>query len=312
MILNGIVTKSVGGLFTVSLSSEYMGKKEIEAYAKGAFKHDRMTLLAGDYVDIDVNEHNEFYISKIHERKNSLIRPPLANIDVLFVVISCVRPCPVLETVDKLISIAEANKIEPVIVITKADLDMDFAKSTKELYEKCGFKAFLTSSENGEGCEALLDYIKAESLEREMIFAFSGASGAGKSTFINKIFPQLSLETGELSKKLDRGKNTTRKTELFSLSELTGEKSKGFLADTPGFSLLDFERFDFFSLEDLVLTFREFSESIGKCKYTKCSHTKEEGCDILARVKAGEIPKSRHQSYVSLYEVLKNKPKWKK
>ena len=312
MILNGIVTRSVGGLFRVHLSSEYMGKSEIDAHAKGAFKHEKITLLAGDYVDIDVNENGEFYISKIHDRRNSLIRPPLANIDVLFVVISCVKPCPVLETVDKLISIAEIKGIEPIIVITKTDLDMDFARETKELYEKSGFKVFLTSSENGEGCEELLCYIKKESQERETVFAFSGASGAGKSTFINKIFPSLSLETGDLSKKLDRGKNTTRKTELFSLSDLTNEKSKGFLADTPGFSLLDFERFDFFSLDELTSAFREFSSSIGKCKYTKCSHTKEEGCDILARVKSGEIPKSRHQSYVSLYEILKNKPKWKK
>ncbi|MBQ8164008.1 MAG: ribosome small subunit-dependent GTPase A [Clostridia bacterium] len=312
MILKGTVIRSVGGLFGVRLDSEFVGKTEIEARAKGAFKHEKITLLAGDRVDVDANEHDEFYISKIHERKNSLIRPPLANIDVLFVVISCVRPAPVLETVDKLICIAEKNSIEPVIVITKSDLDKDFAQSTKEIYEKSGFTVFVTSSEDGCGCDELLEYLKKTSRERETIFAFSGASGAGKSTFINKIFPSLQLEVGDLSKKLERGKNTTRKTELFALDKLTGEQSKGYLADTPGFSLLDFERFDFFDLEDLVYTFREFSSSIGKCRYTKCSHTKEEGCDIIARVKSKDIPKSRHESYKALYEVLKNKPRWKK
>jgi ribosome biogenesis GTPase len=122
----------------------------------------------------------------------------------------------------------------------------------------------------------------------------------------------LSLETGELSQKLERGKNTTRKTELFALSNLLGEGHTGYLADTPGFTLLDFERFDFFDLEDLFDTFREFRKSEGMCRYTKCSHTKEEGCDIIARVESGEIPKSRHDSYVALYSILKNKPKWKK
>lgn len=310
MILCGIVIRSVGGLFTVALDEEYNGKRYIDAHAKGAFKHDKITLLAGDRVEVDINENDEPYISKIAPRKNSLIRPPLANLDVLFVVISCVKPAPVLETVDKLICIAEAKGIESVVVITKSDLDMDFAKSTAEAYRKSGFTVFVTSSENGEGKEALLEYIA--SCDKNTVFAFSGASGAGKSTFINKLFPTLSLETGDLSHKLERGKNTTRKTELFALSSLIGEEYGGYLADTPGFSLIDFERFDFFELDELFDTFREFRISKGECRYTKCSHTKEEGCDIIARVKSGEIPKSRHDSYVALYNILKNKPKWKK
>lgn len=312
MILSGTVTKSVGGLFTVSLDTEYNGKSYIDAYAKGAFKHEKMTLLAGDRVEVDINENGEPYIAKILPRKNWLIRPPLANLDVIFVVISCVKPSPVLETIDKLICIAESKGIEPVIVITKSDLDKSFATETAQIYQKSGFEVFITSSEDGEGCPELLEYIKAVSKSRNAIFAFSGASGAGKSTFINKIFPTLMLETGALSSKLERGKNTTRKTELFALSELVGEGAQGYLADTPGFTLLDFERFDFFELESLFDTFREFADSIGKCKYTKCSHTKEDGCDIIARVKSGEIPTSRHASYVSLYNILKSKPKWKK
>lgn len=311
MILKGTVIKSVGGLFTVALDNDYNGKHQIDAHAKGAFKHEKITLLAGDRVDIDVNENDEMYISKIDERKNSLIRPPLANLDVLFVVISCVRPAPVLETIDKLICIAEEKGIEPVVVITKADLDRSFAIETAEIYRKIGFDAFITSSEDAQGRQELYSYIKQRS-SGGAIFAFSGASGAGKSTFINTLFPKLSLETGDLSRKLERGKNTTRKTELFSLDDLMGEGVRGYLADTPGFTLLDFERFDFFDLDKLFYTFREFRASEGKCRYTKCSHTKEQGCDVLERVKSGEIPRSRHESYVALYNILKSKPKWKR
>ena len=312
MILKGTVIKSVGGLFTVALDNDYNGKHQIDAHAKGAFKHEKITLLAGDRVDIDVNENDEMYISKIDERKNSLIRPPLANLDVLFVVISCVRPAPVLETIDKLICIAEEKGIEPVVVITKADLDRSFAIETAEIYRKIGFDAFITSSEDAQGRQELYSYIKQRSSSGGAIFAFSGASGAGKSTFINTLFPKLSLETGDLSRKLERGKNTTRKTELFSLDDLMGEGVRGYLADTPGFTLLDFERFDFFDLDKLFYTFREFRASEGKCRYTKCSHTKEQGCDVLERVKSGEIPRSRHESYVALYNILKSKPKWKR
>lgn len=312
MTVSGIILKSVGGLFSVRLDGEYEGKREFDVRAKGSFKHDKITLLAGDRVSIEIDDHGEFYIKEVLERKNSLIRPPLANLDMIFVVISCKKPAPVYETIDKMISIAEFNKIEPVIVITKADLDPEFARSTYEIYSKAGFKTVITSSESGEGCLEVKEYICEISQKMPIVCAFSGASGAGKSTIINKIFPSLKLETGDLSRKIERGKNTTRTTELFPLENLLGSGHLGYLADTPGFSLLDFERFDFFSLEELKDTFREFGEVEGKCRYTKCTHTKEEGCNIIERVKSGEIPRTRHESYVSLFNILKAKPKWKK
>ena len=139
------------------------------------------------------------------------------------------------------------------------------------------------------------------------IAAFAGASGVGKSTLLNRLFPELHLETGEISHRIERGKNTTRQVSLYPLSN---EEDCGYLADTPGFTMLDFERFDFFDKEALPQTFREFVPYIGECRYTKCSHTKEEGCAILAAVKNGKIPPSRHQSFLSLYEVLKKKTKW--
>ena len=242
-------------------------------------------------------------IEEIEERKNALIRPPMSNLDVLFVTVAAASPAPILETVDKLIAIAEYNRIEPVIVLTKCDLDAQMAQKLSNIYKRAGFSVFVTGKD--ADLTPLSDYIA--SLKDGTVAAFSGASGVGKSTLLNRLFPQLSLETGEISHRIERGKNTTRHVSLFPLRE-DGEGV--YLADTPGFTMLDFERFDFFELEDLPLNFREFVPYIGECRYTKCSHTKEEGCAILGAVKEKKIPRSRHDSFLSLYEVLKKKPKW--
>ena len=311
-MIKGTVLKGVGGLYTVRLDQEYEGSCLASVRGRGAFRHDKLVLLTGDRVELEPQADGSFFCKTILERKNSLIRPPLANLDIIFVVIPCKKPMPSFEIIDKLIAIAEHNKIEPVILITKADLDNDFANEMYRVYTHSGFDAIITSSENGDGVEGVRKYLKERTLHTCPICAFAGASGAGKSTLLNAIFPTLCLETGGLSEKIERGKNTTRHTELFSLKELLGQECNGYLADTPGFSLLDFERFDFFGLEDLFYNFRELRLSEGKCKYTKCSHTKEEGCDVLARVKSGEIEKTRHQSYMALYEILKKKPSWKK
>jgi len=310
MIL-GTVIKGVGGLYTVRLDTEINGEEYVNVRGRGAFRHEKLTLLTGDRVELEAVNDSEFFCKRILERKNSLIRPPLANLDVIFAVIPCVKPMPDLHIVDKMLCIAEHNGIEPVIIITKADLDEDFAKTTYETYKKCGFEVFITSSESHNGIKAVYDYIKKISTQGAPLCAFAGVSGAGKSTLMNAVFPSLTLETGELSEKIERGKNTTRHTELFCFDELIGQGHGGYLADTPGFSLLDFERFDFFSLDELFDTFREFEKSRGECRYTKCTHTKDEGCDIIRRVNEGDIPTSRHQSYVMLYEILKKKPSWK-
>lgn len=307
----GTVIKGVGGLYTVRLDTEINGESYVAVRGRGSFRHEKLVLLTGDRVELEHLDNGEFFCKSILERKNSLIRPPLANLDVIFAVIPCVKPMPDLHIVDKMLCIAEHNGIEPVIIITKADLDIEFAKSTYNIYKGCGFSTFITSSESHEGVELVLDYIKQISTQGTPLCAFAGVSGAGKSTLINAIFPNLELQTGELSEKIERGKNTTRHTELFAFDSLIGKGHGGYLADTPGFSLLDFERFDFFNLDELFDTFREFDSSVGKCKYTKCTHTKDEGCDILRRVENGEIPKSRHESYVMLYEILKKKPSWK-
>ena len=320
----GRVIKSNGGLFTVRLfldaSREPMPLDGLTVTGRGRGSlHRKGSLLVGDVVKVTYD--NTAYstdadgsikcaedgtgvaIDEILERKNALIRPPMANLDLLFVTLSATTPDPVLETVDKLICIAEHNHIEPVIVITKSELAPEYAAELADIYRCAGFEVFCVG--NGLPVDAL--EARIANIKNGTVAAFSGASGVGKSTLLNRLFPQLQLQTGEISRRIERGKNTTRVTELYPL---TDEDNCGYLADTPGFTMLDFERFDFFEKEDLPLTFREFSPYIGECRYTKCSHTKEEGCAILAAVKSGVIPASRHQSFLSLYEVLKKKTKW--
>lgn len=305
--LRGKIIKGVGGLYTVRVldnESELCGRT-VQCRAKGAFRHSGMTPLAGDNVTLLFEDDTNAVISEIAERRNSLIRPPLANLDYIFVTMAAAQPTPILTTVDKLTAIAEHNNIEPVIVITKADIDQGAAEEYAEIYRKAGFTVFVVSSVSGMCVDVLKEFIDTALVSKTA--AFAGASGIGKSTLMNALFPHLSLVTSEISRKIERGRHTTREVELFPLSE---SLDCGYLADTPGFSMLDFERFDFFSLEDLPLAFREFGERIGECRYTKCSHTKEEGCAIVDAVKSGEIPKTRHESFLELYATLKAKKKW--
>ena len=229
----------------------------------------------------------------------------MANLDYLFITMAAAAPTPVLSTVDKLICIAEFNKIEPVIVITKCELDAEYASELESIYKQSGFTVFkLSAAEDIDICP--IDRFIKENLKGKTA-AFAGASGIGKSTLLNKLFPNLSLSTSEISRKIQRGRHTTRKVELYALDSST---DCGYIADTPGFSMLDFARFDFFEVADLPLTMREFDPYIGKCRYTKCSHTKEQDCAIIEAVRAGDIPLSRHQSFCELYDVLKTKKKW--
>ena len=327
----GRVIKGVGGLFTVRMfdgasrlhADPYapMPLDGLTVHARGrGVLHRKGALLVGDLVEVSYDDGSftvtdgvvcpaedgaGIAIDRVCDRTCALIRPPMANLDVLFVTLAAASPDPILETVDKLIAIAEFNHIESVIVVTKSELNLPYAQELRERYRNAGFEAFCTGIGIEDDRALLKQYIDTK-LEGK-IAAFSGASGVGKSTMLNDLFPSLGLETGEISRRIERGKNTTRCVELYPLSDVA---DCGFLADTPGFTMLDFERFDFFDKEDLPLTFREFVPYIGSCRYTKCTHQKEQGCAIVEAVKRGEIAKSRHQSFVSLYEVLKKKTKW--
>lgn len=316
----GKIIQGVGGLYSVRITeatddTSLVGNI-VPCRARGSFRHNDISPLPGDNVVLlpttlndekadKKGERTDFVIDDITDRKNSLIRPPMANLDYLFITMAAAAPTPVISTVDKLICIAEFNEIEPIIVITKCELDEDYAKELEEIYKKSGFTVFKLSAAENIDIAPINDFI-SENLPKKTA-AFAGASGIGKSTLLNRLFPDLSLSTSEISRKIQRGRHTTRKVELYPLSD---SLDCGYIADTPGFSMLDFARFDFFDKDDLPLTMREFDKYIGECKYTKCSHTKEEGCAIIEAVKRGDIPKSRHDSFRELYDVLKAKKKW--
>lgn len=298
----GIIIKGLGGLYEIKTDDG----NTINCKAKGAFRHEKITPYAGDNVVV-LQSDKGAVIEEITDRKNHLIRPPVANLDILFVVIAATKPSPMLSITDKLISIAEYNKIEPVIIISKSDLDGNEAERIADIYKKSGFSVFVSSIDSNK--DELLSFVYKYANGK--ISAFAGASGVGKSTVMNALFPKLALETGDISHKTERGKHTTRHVELFGLDYLTDNQSmQGYIADTPGFSLIDFTRFDFYKKDDLVYTFREFDDYIGCCKYTKCSHTTEDGCKIIEAVKNGDIPKERHDSYIEIFNTLKNKHDW--
>lgn len=298
--------RGVGGLYEVLLTGSSC---RVPARARGELRHAGLSPLVGDEVEVLLTEKGNktetfAAIERVLPRKNALIRPPFANLDVLFLAVAASHPAPDLSTVDKLLSIAEHEKIEPVLIIGKKDLDEEAAERLAALYRAAGFTVFVLSAKGGEGLSPLQAYIGENLIGKTA--AFAGASGVGKSTLMNALFPDLLLETGEISRKIERGKHTTRRVELYPVPGLTD----AFIADTPGFSMLDFVRFDFFPLSDLFSTMREFRPFAGACRYTKCTHTKEEGCAVLEAVRQGKIAPSRHQSYLLMYAALKDKHEW--
>jgi ribosome biogenesis GTPase len=230
----------------------------------------------------------------------------------LFVTLAVAAPAPLLPMVDKLLCVCDHNGIEPVIVVGKKDLDEERADQLLSTYRKSGFTAFGVSTVTGDGVEELRAYI-SETMVDGKIAAFAGASGVGKSTLLNLLFPLLAQQTGAVSQKTERGRHTTRQVTLFPSELLSAQGSSGYyIADTPGFSLLDFEHFDFFEKEDLPLAMREFRPYLGKCRYTDCTHTKEEDCAIIRALRRGDIAPSRHESFLIMYNELKDKKPWDK
>ncbi len=292
----GRVMRGVGGLYEVRIVDE-VGERRVVCRGRGALRRDDERLLVGDLCVV-LEEGNDAVIEKILPRRTSLIRPPLANLDYLFVITAASHPAPSYQTLDKLTAIAVHNAITPVMVVTKADLDAGAAEEMAAIYRAAGFPVFILSPELDTADLSL--YIK-EHVRDGRCAAFAGASGVGKSTLLNRLFPALSLATGAISRKISRGRHTTRSVELFITPE------GGLLADTPGFSMLDFLRFDFFSLEELPATFPEFSPELSACRYADCTHTKEEDCGVSIAVSRGRIPVSRHESYRELYKILKEK-----
>lgn len=235
-------------------------------------------------------------IEKIEERRSLLIRPPLANLDMLVFVSSTCEPRPNLLLLDKFIAIAVFKKIEPVVVFTK--IDKESCDELVDIYKGAGIKTFQVDNTTGEGSEAVKAVLEGK------LSAFTGNTGVGKSSLLNNMFPALGLATNEISKKLGRGKHTTRHVELYKL------EGGGYIADTPGFSSFDTNRYDIIFKDKLAGCFPEFQKYEGKCRFPDCSHTKEKGCAVIEAVKNGEIAKSRHESYVEMYEQAKQLKEW--
>lgn len=290
----GRIIKGIGGFYYIELDIGL-----IECRARGSFRNNDKTLYVGDIVSIEYDEQTlKGVVTEISPRKNVLVRPSVSNVDKLYIVCSTVFPSPNLFNIDKLIAIAVHNNIKPVIVISKTDLSFEGIEEIKSTYSKAGIEVFETSSQNNEGAEKILS-----SLENQ-INVFTGNSGVGKSTLINQMFPNLLLKTGEVSKKLSRGKHTTRHVELFKL------ENGGYIADTPGFSSIDFEGEIIIKKDEVESCFEEFDAFLGECRFPDCRHIGEKDCAIKKAVENGKIASSRYESYVSLYKEAEKIKEW--
>ena len=288
--LDGIIFKGIGGFYYVEAAGEIY-----ECKARGLFRKAGIKPVAGDFVEISVNDNAENTIDVIKERSNLLARPPVANIDRLFIVSSAAQPSPVLMIIDRLTAIAVNKGIEPIVVFTKSDIES--VDEYVDIYSKAGIKVIAVSSVTGEG----VDKVKAELVNH--ISAFCGNSGVGKSTLLNAINPDLALKTAEISDKLGRGRHTTRESELFKVEG-------GYVADTPGFSSFDLEETELILKDDLPYAFPEFEKYLGGCKFSSCLHMKDKGCSVIEAVENGEIPVSRHESYCVMMEQAKEIKDW--
>ena len=289
--MQGRILKATGGFYYV-----LSGTVLYECRARGLFRKNGVSPLVGDWVEMEETGEEKGYVTQILNRKNSLVRPPLANLDQLFLVVSVADPQPNLLVLDKLIAIAEHKKIEPLLVVTKTDLGE--WQSLAELYEKAGFRVFCAGLDHDGDLEPLRRAMEGK------ISAFCGNSGVGKSSLLNRIDSRLDLSTAQISQKLGRGRHTTRHVQLYPVS------NGGYIADTPGFSSMDLERYEVILKDRLQYCFREFEPYLDQCRFTGCSHTKEKGCAVLEVVRSGEIAQSRHASYCTLYEAAKNIKEW--
>lgn len=289
--LNGTIIKGIGGFYYVEAADEIY-----ECKARGVFRKVKLSPLVGDKVTISINENAENTIYEIMPRKNALTRPPVVNIDNLIIVVSTVEPKPSTLVIDKLIAVAEHKNIEPIIVITKSDLAS--AQEIFDIYTLAGFKTIIVSNESKDG----VDEVKA--VLKDKISALTGNSGVGKTSLLNNLDETLALKTAQISKKLGRGRHTTRQAELYRVCD-------GFVVDTPGFSSFEIDKSDIILKDELAYCFRDFSDYIEKCKfYPSCTHTADKGCAVVKAVNEGKISKSRHNSYVQLYNEVKDIKEW--
>ena len=289
----GIIRKALSGFYYVD-----DGQSVTTCRARGKHRHAKITPLVGDRVRFTPLEDGSGALDEILPRKNEFYRPAVANIDLLVVVASQAAPVTDPFLIDRVAAIAAARGCETLVCVNKCDLEP--GEDLAGIYERAGFQTLRVSAQTGEGIEALRQAIAGK------VCAFTGNSGVGKSSLLNALEADFDLATGEVSDKLGRGRHTTRHVELFRLSCGT------LAADTPGFSSFDVDKLELARKEELQYAFREFAPYLGKCQFQDCAHVKEKGCAVLAAVRSGEIPATRHQSYVRLYEQAKAIPDWQR
>ena len=286
----GRILRSISGFYDVQTADGL-----ITCRARGILRKEGCTPLTGDMAEITV-ERGKGMVERILPRRNSFVRPAVANVDALVVFAANVNPVTEPFLIDRVAAIAGDQEVPVYICINKCDLDP--ALDLERIYCRAGFQVICTSAETGEGVEQLRQLIAGK------LTAFTGNSGVGKSSILNRLCPELKLSTGEVSEKLGRGRHTTRHVELYRLGEDT------YVADTPGFSSFDTDMMEIILKENLQYAFGDFAPYIGKCQFHDCTHRKEPGCAVTAAVGAGEIEPTRYDSYLRLYEKASQIKQW--
>ena len=286
----GRIIRSLSGFYDVQTPEGL-----ITCRGRGHLRRGAETPLTGDMVEITV-ERGKGMVERILHRKNCFVRPAVANVDVLVVFAANVNPVTEPFLIDRVAAIAGDQGVEVCICVNKCDLDpgLDLAK----IYRHAGFSVFQTSAETGEGVEELRAMLQGK------LAAFTGNSGVGKSSILNRLCPELALATGEVSEKLGRGRHTTRHVELYKLAEDT------YVADTPGFSSFDTDQMEVILKENLQFAFPDFGAYIGCCQFRDCTHRKEPGCAVRAALDAGDLEPTRYDSYLRLYEKASQIKVW--
>lgn len=292
----GIILKALSGFYYVE---DQETKEVIQCRSRGLFRKQKITPLVGDQVEFLVEPDGNGYVMEIEPRKNELVRPPIANVDLALVVFSVKEPDFSPKLLDRFLAVIEMNEIEPIIVLTKLDLMNEDEKEeinpVINYYREIGYKVIETSSKQQSGIESINELIK------ERIVVICGQSGVGKSSLLNSIDETLNIQVNEISKALGRGKHTTRHVELHKLSE-------GLIADTPGFSSLDLDQLDPIDLSQCFIEFYDLSQ---QCKFRGCLHENEPRCAVKAAVEAKEIIPTRYENYLQfLTEIKSRKPKY--
>ena len=287
----GRIQKALSGFYYVDTGSEIL-----RCRARGKFRKEGVSPLVGDMVEVRELGSSEGFVEAIAPRKNAFARPAVANIDQLVIIASQAIPKTEPYLIDRVAAIAALKGCQVVVCLNKCDLDS--ADDLYEIYAAAGFPILRVSAEPGEGLEELRQQISGK------LSAFTGNSGVGKSSILNALDPEYHIQVGEVSNALGRGRHTTRHVELYRL------RGGAEVVDSPGFSSFDTEELNLELKHHLPETFLEFAPYLNDCRFVGCSHTKEKGCAVLEAVRAGKIPKSRHESYLRLYEELKPLKDW--